>query len=442
MNNTFLSHHDLMQKLYQPNYYNEGIKNGEQFYANRSITFQITEDCCFQCSYCYQKNKSKKIMSKETAKKAVDLLFDMYEKNNNDFINKNTKSLTLEFIGGEPLINIEIIDYICTYFLDKCLETNHIWLYTWRISITSNGVLYLKPEVKEFFKKFKNFISFTVTVDGPKEIHDACRLYPNGDGTFNDTYQAIQEFNKEIYPMVDSKVTIAPENLHNLNKIIDYFIAENYQTVHANPVFEAKWTSEQGKIYYDELKIMADKILNNNINDIYISLFESHIGKSLPESENQNWCGGTMNMLAFDPDGLAYPCLRYMPSSLNGEQKPLVVGDLEGLFRTEKQKETADYLSAITRRSQSTDECFYCPIASGCAWCSAWNYQETGDVNKRSTNICWMHRARVLANVYYWNKYYKQNNIDKKFDLNLPEDIALQIISKEEYQMLKELVNG
>ena len=71
--------------------------------------------------------------------------------------------------------------------------------------------------------------------------------------------------------------------------------------------------------------------------------------------------------------------------------------------------------------------------------CSAWNYQETGTPNKRSTNICAMHKARALANVYYWNKWYRQNNIPKRFKMWLPKEEALKIIDEEEYNMLSEL---
>ena len=428
----FKPYHDTIQELYHD-------ENDPSIAVCRNVTFQVTDDCCFKCSYCYQGHKGHKQMSKETAKAGIDLLFEMYEKNDNDFINQNTKSIILEFIGGEPLMNIDLIDYICTYFMEKCLKENHPWLYTWRGSITSNGVLIFNPKVKEFFNKFKDFVSFCITIDGPKDIHDACRIYPTGEGTFNDTYAAIKEFNETIYKITNTKVTIAPDNLKNLNKIIDFFVAEGYDTIHANPVYEEMWTVDQARIYYNELKIIADKILNNKYENIYISLFDEYIGDPLPETENQNWCGGTMNMLAFDPEGIAYPCIRYMPSSLGEEIKPIQVGNVNGLFQNEESKITYEYLSSITRRSQSTDECFYCPVASGCAWCSAWNYQKHGDVNIRDTSICWMHRARVLANVYYWNQYYKKNNIEKKFNLNLSVNIATQIISEEEFELLKKL---
>ena len=50
-----------------------------------------------------------------------------------------------------------------------------------------------------------------------------------------------------------------------------------------------------------------------------------------------------------------------------------------------------------------------------------------------------MHRARSLATVYYWNNVYKKGNEDKVFPLFLPKELALEIISEEEYNMLFEL---
>ena len=48
-----------------------------------------------------------------------------------------------------------------------------------------------------------------------------------------------------------------------------------------------------------------------------------------------------------------------------------------------------------------------------------------------------MHKAASLANVYYWNKLYKKLNIDKVFEMHCPEEWALEIISKDEYEYLK-----
>lgn len=431
MKRKYLNYVDYIHTFYKE-------KNSSNFLV-RSVTFQVTDDCPMNCSYCYQINKGHKKMSKEVAKKCIDILFDMYYKNEGDFINKNTKAIILEFIGGEPLMAIDIIDYTCSYFMERCIEENHPWAYTWRASMISNGALYFNEEVQNFLKKFQGFVSFSLTIDGPKEIHDSCRVYHNGKGNFDDVIAAKKHYCENYGQINETKVTIAPENLAYLSTIIDFFVEEGITRIPANTINEVEWTFEQAKLYYSELKKIANYLLTLD-KEITITLFDDVYFCPMREEENQNWCGGTGKMLAFDPDGIAYPCLRYMPSSLGEKIAPIVIGNMdEGLFTRPEWKETKEFLDSITRRSQSTDECFNCPIARGCAWCSAWNYQHLGSPNKRFTGSCAMHKARSLANVYYWNKYYQKHGLNKKFKMHLPKEEALKIINIEEYNFLKEL---
>lgn len=145
-------------------------------------------------------------------------------------------------------------------------------------------------------------------------------------------------------------------------------------------------------------------------------------------------------MLAVNWKGEFFPCLRYMGSSLNGAQEPFIIGDLEnGIMNLQEHRDRVQELSVIDRKSQSTEECWSCPIASGCAWCSAYNYQVYGTPNKRATFICKMHQARVLANAYYWNLIYKKENIGTRYLLDIPADWAVEIVGENEYAMLKSL---
>ena len=82
-------------------------------------------------------------MTNDVAKKIVDLLFEMSNNSSKDFIiNNQTKGIIIDFIGGEPLMNLNTIDYTCSYFMDKCLELNHYWTKFWRASLISNGKYY------------------------------------------------------------------------------------------------------------------------------------------------------------------------------------------------------------------------------------------------------------------------------------------------------------
>lgn len=417
----------------------------ERYYAQdnqaicRNITFQVTEDCCLKCTYCYQGHKSHKMMTKETAKQIIDLLFSLYDKNEeNSTINHHTYGIILDFIGGEPFMNVEVMDYIMDYFLTQCLEKDHIWLTNCRASISTNGMLYFQPEVQHFLQKYKNFISMNITIDGPKKVHDLCRVDHDGKGSFDKAMAAWNHWYGVVgVNGIDTKVTISPENLELMEDIFDFFLSKGCKSVHANPVFEHPWTIEEGQLYYCILIRLAERLLETE--DAESSLFTEYKGRPLLSTDTSNWCGGTSAMLAFDPDGLAYPCVRYMPSSLGTDQPPIIIGDTTGIYNTPETQAIYEDMKAVTRQSQSTQECLDCPIASGCAWCSAWNYQETGSYNKRSINICWMHRANCLANTYYWNSYYRMHNSEKRMPVYLPRNIATQIISDEEYDELLQL---
>lgn len=139
------------------------------------------------------------MMTKEIAKQIIDLLFRLYDENKEDaFINHHTYGLILDFIGGEPFMNIEVIDYALEYFIEKCTIKNHIWLTNFRASMSSNGILYFKPEVQDFLNKYKQFISLNITIDGPKNVHDLCRVDYDGNGSFDRAIEAWDDWLQKI----------------------------------------------------------------------------------------------------------------------------------------------------------------------------------------------------------------------------------------------------
>ena len=429
-----VSHNDLLHKLYPDQVTDK--KNVKQ------VTFQVTEDCCMACTYCYQHNKTNTKMTFETAKSFIDkLLNDEYENINTS----NTFAVIFEFIGGEPLMEIQLIQEICEYILNEQIRLNHPWTLYTKFNICSNGLLYETPKVQEFFQKYGKFCSFTISIDGNKMLHDACRLDLQGNGTYDRAMSAVHKYQKQFGEVPTTKMTIAPNNVNYVYDAVVNLINEGYIFITFNCVFENVWNLEYAKIYYDQLKKVANYLIDNNLyNKVNIRLFEETFYSPMEERENSNWCGGTTsNNIAIDSDGLFYPCIRYMKSSLNGRQKPILVGDIENGFNgTDEYIANNKMLDSITRRSQSTDKCFYCPIAMGCAWCSAYNYEEFGTPNKRATYICDMHKAISMANVYYWNKLYKYLGIDKTFEMHIPKEWALEIIDENEYNYLLTLSKG
>lgn len=405
----------------------------------RTVTLQVTEACNLQCSYCYQINKGCKKMSFEVAKKLIDKLL-RNDESFNGYINcENSPGIILEFIGGEPLLEVDLIEQICDYFFEQAVLLEHPWATKCCISITSNGTLYFTPNVQRFLQKYKGYVSFSVTLDGNKELHDMCRKFPDGRPSYDLAEAAVKDWMQRGLFM-GSKVTLSPQNISYMYEAFVNMVNLNYTEIMANVVYEKGWEAEHATIMYEQQKKIADYILDNDLeNKLYCSLFEAHIGAPMEEYALDNWCGGTDLMLAMDSDGNLYPCLRYMETSLGPDVEPIVIGHVDrGIYITEKEQQVMKCMSCITRRTQSTDKCFYCPIASGCGWCSAYNYQELGSPDARCTYICQMHQARVLANTYFWNKYFRKMQSSDRLKVHCPKEWALEFISEEEYDFLVE----
>ena len=433
------SYNDIMTRLY-------GRELNERWgRACRNITFQVTEDCQCRCKYCYEPVKRKHRMTWQVGNGIVDYLFRMWEEDDPDaYISKDTKSIVIEFIGGEPLLEVELMDRICDYFWHEALRRKCIWADTFRISMISNGVAYFEPSVQNFIKKYKDRLSFGITIDGPKEMHDACRVFPDGSGTWELANAAQKHYHEHFDRYLGTKSTIARENLPYLHGTFRYFADNGYEDFNANPVFEREWTPEDAQEYYLQLRMIADDMLSEDeYKSVSTNLFVEDIFSPISEKDLHPWCGGTGAMLAFAPDGKAYPCLRYMESSLNGDQPPLCVGDcFGGAYCKQEHKNIRAWLEKIDRRTSTDDECFYCPIAKGCASCAAWNYQKYGTPDHKDKGICWMHRARSLANVYYWNRKYRREGSEKRMPIHLEPEHALRIVTESDFELLKILAKG
>ena len=256
---------------------------------SRTVTFQVTEDCNLACVYCYQGHKTKKRMSFDTAKKAIDMLLTSDDEN--VYINPSiSPAIILEFIGGEPFLEIDLIDQIVEYFKKETRRLHHPWSEMYCISICSNGVLYFDPKVQEFLYKNRNNISFSVTIDGNKELHDSCRVFPDGAPSYDLAVAAAKDWMDRGYYM-GSKITIAPGNISFLYDALIHMIELGYTEINANCVYEEGWTNAHATVLYAEMKRVADYLFEHNLeNDIYISLFEENFFKPKDPDDNDNWC--------------------------------------------------------------------------------------------------------------------------------------------------------
>lgn len=201
----------------------------------KNITFQVTDRCSLRCSYCYQINKSTRRMKFETAKKFIDLIFSG-EKGFREYLG-HPKAIICDFIGGEPCLEPELMDQIASYFQEQIILHPEYGIEHFRCSISSNGLHHFEPEVQKFLNKHANHLSYSVSVDGNKELHDMCRRTPNGEPSYDRAMAAVNDWRARGFGM-GSKITLAPANIKYCYEASKHMVENGYKEININCVFE------------------------------------------------------------------------------------------------------------------------------------------------------------------------------------------------------------
>lgn len=370
----------------------------------KTITFIVTKDCQLACKYCYLvgKNETER-MSFEIAKKTIDYVLD-----NRDLFNES--SVVWDFIGGEPFLEIDLIDRICDYIKMQLFEKNHPWFNSFRFSFSTNGINYHEEKVQNFIKKNLDHLSIGITIDGTERKHDLNRVYKTTErGSYKDVVKNIPLW-LEQFPFGGTKVTISSDDIPYIYESVLHLFFLGIHEVNINCVFEDVWKDGDDKLFEEQLMKLADTIIDDGYYEDYVcSFFNENMGRPMDcIHENQNWCGAGM-MLSVDAAGNFYPCTRFAQYSLRDKETWTIGNIHDGIDKNKLRP-----FLTLDRTTQSPQKCIECEVASGCAWCQGENFDaaQTHTVFERATAICLMHKARVRANNYYWNKLYRKLELE------------------------------
>lgn len=374
----------------------------------KSITFIVTKDCQLACKYCYLVGKNEKErMSWDVAKQAIDYILEHEQ----DF---PEKSVVFDFIGGEPFLEIDLIDRICDYIKKELYRRHHHWFDSYRFSFSTNGINYHSDKVQTFIRKNPTHLSIGITIDGTKRKHDLNRIWKGGKderGSYDDVVRNIPLWLSQ-FPNAGTKVTISSADISYIKESVLHLYSLGIHQVNINVVFENVWQEGDDRLFEDQLMQLADAIIDEGwYEDYACSFFSENIGKPLDsERENNNWCGAG-KMLAIDAAGNFYPCTRFAAYSLRSKA-PIIIGNVRDGINKNKLR---PFLT-LDRTTQSPQKCIDCEVASGCAWCQGENYDaaDSPTIYQRSTAICLMHKARVRANNYYWNRLFRKLELEGK----------------------------
>ncbi len=213
-----------------------------------ALSLAIAQKCNLGCTYCYAQQGefggAAKNMPLEAAEHAVDLLIRG--------ANPGAR-LNLAFLGGEPLVNRPVLQAATLRAQEMAARNGNPITF----SITTNGTL-LTEEDASFFEI--HGFAVTVSLDGPREVHNALRPFKSGNGSFDAIMKRVEPLlSRQRRMQVSARITVTPRNLE-LRRALDQFIQAGFHSVGFSPMLSAP--SGNGEMQSDDLKVMLGEMID------------------------------------------------------------------------------------------------------------------------------------------------------------------------------------
>lgn len=208
-------------KLYNPAFY-EALKENLNTKAGQLI-LKLTDNCNFRCKYCIfnedytgDMNFSSNEMSWETAKKAVDYFYSH---------STATENPAITFYGGEPLLKFALLKQVIEYSRKLFKDREVTFSFTTNVSLVTD-------EIADYLTSVPN-MSILCSIDGPKEVHDSCRKFIGGKGTFDSVITGLKKLHKANVKNKQATISVnavftPPYSFEKLDKIEAFFLHNEY----------------------------------------------------------------------------------------------------------------------------------------------------------------------------------------------------------------------
>ena len=357
----------------------------EEFSNNRqtvvkALCLHIAHDCNLACRYCFAEEGEyhgrRALMSYEVGKKALDFLIAN---------SGSRKNLEVDFFGGEPLMNWQVVKDLVKYGREQ--EKLHNKKF--RFTLTTNGVL-LNDEVMEFCNKEMGNV--VLSVDGRKEVHDYMRPFRKGAGSYDLIMPKFQKFaesrNQDKYYV---RGTFTHHNL-DFSKDVLHLADLGFKQMSIEPVVGdesdpyAIWEEDLPKIMeeYDKLaKMMIEREKEGKGFNFFHFMIDLNGGPCV--AKRLSGCGSGTEYLAVTPWGDLYPCHQFVG------QDDFLMGNVDdGIVKPEI---ADDFRSCNVYSKDKCRNCFAKFYCSG--GCMANSYTFHGTIHDTYEIGCEMQRKRV-----------------------------------------------
>lgn len=332
----------------------------------KALCLHIAHDCNLACRYCFAEEGEyhgrRALMSFEVGKKALDFLIAN---------SGNRKNLEVDFFGGEPLMNWQVVKDLVAYGREQEKLHNK----NFRFTLTTNGVL-LNDEIMEFCNKEMGNV--VLSIDGRREVHDFMRPFRNGKGSYDLIIPKFQKFaesrNQDKYYV---RGTFTHYNLDFASDVLHLadlgFKQISVEPVVAPPEADYAIREEDLPVIFEQYDILAREMIRREREGEGFNFFHFMIDLTGGPCvyKRLSGCGSGTEYLAVTPWGDFYPCHQFV-----GNEEFLLGNVDEGVKR---QDLTCQFKQCNVYAKKECKNCFarfYC--SGGCA-ANAYNFHHRID---------------------------------------------------------------
>ncbi|MCR5301624.1 MAG: thioether cross-link-forming SCIFF peptide maturase [Lachnospiraceae bacterium] len=346
----------------------------------KALCMHVSHDCNLACRYCFagegEYHGKRALMSFEVGKKALDFLVNA---------SKGRRNLEVDFFGGEPLMNFEVVKQLVAY--GRSLEKEHDKEF--RFTITTNGLL-LDDEKLDFINQEMD--NLVLSLDGRKEVHDRMRPRRGGQGSYDEILPKIKraaESRKDRDHYIRGTYT---RNNLDFSEDVKHLAELGFEQISVEPVvaapdMEYAIREEDVPQLLEQYDILAKYLLERKRKGCGVNFFHFMIDLTGGPcvAKRLSGCGSGTEYLAVTPDGDLYPCHQFVGMS------DFLMGNVDtGVTNTVLQDSFK--LCNVYSKTECRD-CFARMYCSG--GCAANAYNLSGDINGVYEIGCALQRKRV-----------------------------------------------
>ena len=347
------------------------LNGGPKFPNRRICMLMVTHECNLNCVYCYEAFKGSRKMSFEMAISVLKKELALVRQSGGKF-----KEHEVEFMGGEPMMNFDLIKKVVLWMKANAGDI------PWISFCSTNGTL-VTDEIKPWLTANRSSFVMGLSYDGD------CEMQTSNRGTQRLAIDV--EFFIKTWPRQNMHMTVSRETLPRLARGIvsvqelgggvDVALAQGVGWVDSDAALFLEQLRSLGKIYLARSDLKPVNLMSRSLGSID--------GGDRPQKK---FCGTGTHMIAYDVDGQPYPCHMFTPIVMGPDTAILL-----------KNVHLSD---GCVLDDPYCDGCLY---KNWCPTCCGFNFRIRGDLAKRDHAWCLMIEAQVVALIEFQVAFYRKN---------------------------------